>query len=58
MKPKLLPIPKPYYRRDYSRHPHAVRISFDDGSTAIYDRRDEQPAPVTEYYPRHRRDRT
>lgn len=35
-----------YHLDDFSRHPEKVRLSFSDGSTAVYDLRVEQPAPV------------
>ena len=35
-----------YHNDEYSRHPEKVRLNFNDGSTAIYDLRVEQPAPV------------
>ena len=35
-----------YHMDDFSRHPEKVRLNFNDGSTAIYDLRVEQPAPV------------
>ena len=45
-RPKMLPEPVPYYDHDWSEHPDSVRISFDDGSTAVYDIRVEQPHPI------------
>ena len=35
-----------YPKAAYSRYPEKIRVSFADGSTAIYDLRVEQPAPV------------
>ena len=35
-----------YQRNEYSRHPEKIRVSFSDGSTAFYDLRVDQPAPV------------
>ena len=45
-KPKMLDKPMPCYMHEYSRHPESIRVSFDDGSTAVYDLRVQQPAPV------------
>ena len=42
----MLPEAVPYYEHDWSAHPDSVRISFSDGSTAIYDIRVEQPHPI------------
>ena len=35
-----------YHNDEFSRHPEKVRLSFSDGSTAVYDLRVEQPAPI------------
>lgn len=45
-RPELLPEAVPYYDHDWSVHPDTVRMSFSDGSTAIYDIRVEQPHPI------------
>ena len=45
-RPEMLPEAVPYYEHDWSVHPDAVRMSFSDGSTAIYDIRVEQPHPI------------
>ena len=45
-KPTMMGRPLPYYDRDSSRHPERIRVSFSDGSTAVYELRVEQPAPV------------
>ena len=45
-RPEMLPEAVPYYDHDWSAHPDSVRISFSDGSTAIYDIRVEQPHPI------------
>ena len=45
-RPKMLPHAVPHYERSNSRIPEQVRLSFSDGSTAVYDLRVEQPAPV------------
>ena len=34
------------YRSEFSRIPEQVRLCFADGTTAVYDLRVEQPAPV------------
>lgn len=45
-RPNLLPEPVPYYEHEYSKHPDSIRMSFDDGSTAIYDIRRNMPHPL------------
>ena len=45
-RPEMLPDAVPYYDHDWSVHPDAIRVSFSDGSTAIYDIRVEQPHPI------------
>ena len=45
-RPKMLPKAVPHYERSNSRIPEQIRVSFNDGSTAVYDLRVEQPAPV------------
>ena len=35
-----------YHTDRFSRHPEKIRVSFKDGTTAMYDLRVEQPAPV------------
>ena len=45
-RPKMLPHAVPHYERSNSRIPERIRVSFEDGSTAIYDLHTEQPAPV------------
>ncbi len=44
-RPKPLPGAVPYYKRESSRIPESIRISFSDGSTAVYELHVEQPAP-------------
>lgn len=34
------------YEHKYGRYPEKIRVSFKDGTTAMYDLRVEQPAPV------------
>ena len=45
-RPTILPKPMPVYERDSSTHPEMIRVSFSDGSTAVYDIHTDQPAPV------------
>jgi len=45
-RPKEMPQVVTYYEHEYSELPEQVRVSFEDGRTAIYDLRVEQPAPV------------
>lgn len=46
-RPIPLPEPAVYYDRQDSKYPDRVRVSFADGHTEIYDRRVNQPQPVT-----------
>ena len=34
------------YEHEFSRHPEKIRVSFRDGSTAVYDLRTNQPHPL------------
>ena len=45
-RPVMLDKPHPIYHDEESVYPEAVRMSFDDGKTILYDRRVEQPEPV------------
>lgn len=45
-RPKPMPGAVPYYERESSRIPERIRISFTDGTTAVYDLHVDQPAPV------------
>ena len=45
-KPAILPQVLPTYERESSEYPEMIRVSFSDGSTAVYVLRTEQPAPV------------
>ena len=45
-RPRALPEIVPYYERESSRIPERIRVSFSDGSTAIYDLHMDQPAPI------------
>ena len=45
-RPKMLPKAVPIYEHDCSILPDQIRVSFEDGTTAVYDIRINQPAPV------------
>lgn len=45
-RPSALPEPATYYDKPESKYPDAVRVSFRDGSTAVYDIRRDQPHPM------------
>ena len=45
-RPEMMEKAVPYYDHAWSRHPDSVRVSFSDGSTAVYDIRRNQPHPV------------
>ena len=45
-RPKPMEKPALYYEHDFSTLPEQIRMSFEDGSTAVYDLRMVQPAPV------------
>ena len=45
-KPKAMPGVVPYYEQEDSTIPEKIRISFSDGSTAVYDLHVELPAPM------------
>ena len=45
-RPTILPKPLPVYEHNFSEYPEMIRVSFSDGSTAVYELRVEQPAPV------------
>lgn len=45
-RPKPLPVPVYIYDRENSRIPDRLRVSFEDGSTAVYDLQVEQPHPL------------
>ena len=45
-RPTILPKPMPTYERASSKYPEMIRVSFDDGSTAVYQLQVKQPAPV------------
>ena len=44
--PDPLPAMTAYYEYDFSRHPDSIRMSFEDGTTVIYDIRRDQPHPL------------
>ena len=45
-RPEMLPKPLPIYEHTDSEIPEKVRISFTNGTSAIYELHVEQPAPV------------
>ena len=45
-RPKMLDKPAPMYETAYSKYPDRVRISFEDGTTAVYELRYDQPHPI------------
>ena len=45
-RPAMLPEVVSYYDHDFSIFPDSIRVSFEDGSTAVYDVRMTQPAPI------------
>lgn len=45
-RPKMLDKPVLTYNHEFSFHPDQIRVSFDDGSTVIYDIRHDQPHPL------------
>ena len=46
---RLAPLPEmvPIYEHEHDGHPDALRVSFEDGSTAVYEIRRYQPHPMT-----------
>lgn len=44
-RPEMMEKPLPVYAYETSIYPDQIRVSFRDGSTAVYDLRVEQPAP-------------
>ena len=47
-RPDPLPEVVPIYDRDISQHPDRIRVSFKDGSTAVYVLEVEQPHPMVQ----------
>ena len=45
-RPRALPEVVGYYDHEYSEKPDRVRVSFSDGSSAVYELRIEQPHPL------------
>lgn len=45
-RPALLPVPLAIYERTDSEIPEKVRISFTNGTSAVYELHVDQPAPV------------
>lgn len=41
-----MPGPAPYYDHAFSEIPEKIRVSFEDGQTAVYELRTEQPHPL------------
>ena len=46
--PEMMPKPVPIYEHTDSEIPERVRVSFTNGTSAIYDLHTEQPAPQVE----------
>ena len=46
-RPAMLGKMVPIYDHNTSKHPDSIRVSFSDGSTAVYDIRRNQPHPIT-----------
>ena len=46
-RPAPLPEGVPIYEHDFEEIPESIRVSFENGSTAVYDLRREQPHPLT-----------
>ena len=46
IRPEILPGVVPTYDTEFSVHPEQIRLKFKDGSTAVYDIRQDQPHPV------------
>ena len=46
---RLAPLPEmvPIYEHEHDGHPDALRVSFEDGSTAVYEIRRDQPHQMT-----------
>lgn len=47
-RPEMLPKPVPIYEHTDSEIPDRVRISFTNGTSAIYDLHSDQPHPLVE----------
>ena len=45
-RPDMLEKPLPIYEHEDSRIPDGIRVSFEDGTTAVYYLHTEQPAPL------------
>ena len=45
-RPHPLPEAAMEYAEESSRVPDTIRVSFEDGTTAVYDRHEDQPAPL------------
>ena len=44
-RPEMLPLPLPIYEHTDSEIPEKIRISFTNGTSAVYELRVDQPAP-------------
>lgn len=45
-RPRILSKLFPMYEDTYSQYPNSIRVSFDDGTTAVYDQRVTMPNPL------------
>lgn len=45
-RPKILDRILPVYETDQTQYPNSIRVSFDDGTTAVYDQRVTMPNPL------------
>lgn len=45
-RPAILPKVVPMYKYECSEIPERIRVSFEDGQTAVYELRTEMPPPV------------
>jgi len=45
-RPEMMDKAMPYYEHAWSRYPDRIRVSFRDGTTAVYDLRTEMPHPL------------
>ena len=45
-RPAMMTKTVPKYDYDSSKYPDRIRVSFEDGHTAVYDLHIEQPAPI------------
>lgn len=45
-RPKLLGKVLPVYESDYTQYPESIRVSFEDGTTAVYEQKVTMPNPL------------